>query len=282
MASFAVWSLMRPDLASPEPVTRFSVPLDPDQTFTRTGRHVVALSPDGSQFVYVANQQLFLRQLDQLRATAIPGTQDDPINPFISPDGAWVGFYAGGQLKKVAVSGAPVTLGDAATPLGASWGADDMILFGQGPEGIWQVPGTSGTLEMVIAVEEGENAHGPQMLPGGEWVLFTLGPAGIGGWDEAQIVMQSLDTGERVALIERGRDARYLETGHLVYGLNGVVFAVAFDLAARQVVGGPVPLVEGLQDTAFTGPSSSPRRATDRLFMSQTPARVGTTTRLHG
>ena len=65
--------------------------------------------------------------------------------------------------------------------------------------------------------------------------------------------MQSLVTGERVVLIEGGRDARYVETGHLVYALNGVLFAVAFDRDARQVLGGPVPLVEGVRDTGVTG-----------------------------
>ena len=126
-----------------------------------------------------------------------------------------------------------------------------MILYGQGPEGIWRVSGTGGTPEAVITVEEGEQAHGPQMLPD-EWVLFTLRPAGIASWDQAQIVMQSLTTGERVVLVEGGRDARYVETGHLVYALNGVVTATAFDLDAREVLGGPVPLVEGVGGVGTT------------------------------
>ena len=153
----------------------------------------------------------------------------------------------GGQLKKISISGdAPVTLCEADQPFGASWGPDDTILFGQ-QDGIWQVLGTSGTPDRLIALEEGELAHGPHMLPGGEWVLFTFRPAGIGSWDDAQIVMQSLETEERVVLIPGGRDARYVETGHLVYALNGVLFAVPFDLGAREVSGGPVPLVEGIR-----------------------------------
>ena len=129
-----------------------------------------------------------------------------------------------------------------------------MILFGQGGRGIWQVPGTSGTPEVLIPMEDGERAHGPQMLPGGEWVLFTLQPRGLDSWDQAQIVVQSLETGDRTVLIEAGRDARYVPTGHLVYGLNGMVFAVPFDLGARQVTGRTVPLVDGVADGGlFTG-----------------------------
>ncbi len=62
--------------------------------------------------------------------------------------------------------------------------------------------------------------------------------------------MQSLETDERIVLIEGGRDARYLLTGHLVYGLNGVLLARPFDLGARRVTGGPVPLVEGVRQAA--------------------------------
>ena len=105
----------------------------------------------------------------------------------------------------------------------------------------------------MIPVGDGEDAADPHLLPGGEWVLFSLRPAGGTSWDQAQIVMQSLATGERIVLVDGGHDARYLPTGHLVYGSNGVLLAVPFDLASRQVTGGAVPLVEGLADAgAFT------------------------------
>ena len=89
------------------------------------------------------------------------------------------------------------------------------------------------------------------MLPDGEWVLITVRPGGQ-SWDDAQIVAQSVATMERKVLIE-GRDGRYLPTGHLVYGLNNVVFAVPFDVDSREVTGGPVPLVEGVTEASVTG-----------------------------
>ena len=243
VASLAVWSLTRPVAPPPPQLARFVIPLAADQSFTNNGRRQVTLSPDGDYVVYNANGRLRLRPIDQLEATAIPGT-DGGRPPFFSPDGQWLGFWAGGELKRVATSGgAPVTLGSADLPFGVSWGDDDMIVYGQGPDGIWRVPGTGGTPEQVITVEEGEQAHGPQMLPGGEWLLFTF-LAGSAQWDQAQIVVQSLVTDERVVLIEGGRDARYLPTGHLVYALDGVLLAVPFDLGSRRVTGGPVPLVE--------------------------------------
>ena len=109
------------------------------------------------------------------------------------------------------------------------------------------MPAASGTPELLIPVEEGEGMHGPQMLPGGEWVLLTVRPAGVNIWSEAQIVAQSVTTRERAVLIDGGQDGRYLPTGHLVYVLNNTLFAVPFDVGARRVTGGPVPVVEGVR-----------------------------------
>ena len=217
----AVWSLTRP--ATPR-VARFPIPLAAEQDFSFLGRPSVAISPDGSHVVYAANRSLWLRPVDQLQAVQVPGTEEEARGPFFSADGQSIGFWASGQLKKVAVSGgAPVTIADVpSNPSGASWGADDMILYQQ-PDGIMQVPGTSGTPELLIPAEGSEGMHGPQMLAGGEWVLFTVRAAGQASWDEAQIVAQSVMTGERTVLIDGGRDGRYLPTGHLVYGLGDVL-----------------------------------------------------------
>ena len=237
IGSVAVWGLTRP---APPRVVRFPIPLAADQAFSFTTRVLVAVSPAGSHVVYTANNSLWLRPVDQLQAVRVPGSED-ASGPFFSADGQSIGFWADGQLKKVSVSGgAPVTLADVpSNPSGASWGADDMILYGQ-PDGIMQVPGASGTPQLLIPVEEGEVIHGPQMLPGGDWVLLTVRAAGqTTSWNEAQIVAQSVTTNERTVLIRGGRDGRYVPTGHLVYGLNNVLFAVPFDAGSRQVTGGP-------------------------------------------
>ena len=140
-----------------------------------------------------------------------------------------------------------MNLCDATIPFGASWGSDDTIVYGQ-PEGIMRVSANGGTPELVVPAEASEQVHGPQMLPGGEWVLFTLTSAGgPTRWDEAQIVAQSLESGERKILWEGGSDARYVPTGHLVYALEDVLFALPFDLASLEVSGGPVPIVEGVR-----------------------------------
>ncbi len=143
----AVWGVTRPAPQPPATVARLPIPLGAEEVFTGTTDKVVALSPAGTHVAYTANNVLVLRPLDQLEALPIPGTIGAQ-NPFFSPNGQQLGFYAFGQLRRVSVSGgAPVTVAEAQGPWGASWGADDMILYGQGPGGIWHVPGTGGTLE---------------------------------------------------------------------------------------------------------------------------------------
>ena len=253
VTGLTVWSLTRPE---PPLVVRMPIPLRADESFSNTGRPVVAISPNGTHIVYSANLGLSLRPVDQLESTPLAGTSEGNTvgapgarNPFFSPGGQWIGYHVGDQLKKVSISGgAPITVGEVGTAIyGASWGADDRILFGRGADGIWQVPGAGGAPEQLVAVEDGEQAHGPQTLPGGDWVLFTLRDT-AGAWDDAEIVAQSVRTGERRVLVEGGRDGRYVATGHLVYVLNNVLFAVPFDLDAREVRGGPVSLIEGVQD----------------------------------
>ena len=195
------WGVMRP---GPQTVTRFPIPLPEGERFEGV-RRLIAISPDGQHVAYTSDGGVALRSLEALQPTFIPDTSGAQ-GPFFSPDGQWIGFSIGNQLMKASVTGgASVTLGQVRTILiGADWGADDMILYGQNLEGIWQAPGAGGAPEQVIAVEDGEAASGPQLLPGGEWVLFTLRPSGVAEWDQAQIVVQSLDTGERIVLINGG------------------------------------------------------------------------------
>ncbi|MBI3264101.1 MAG: protein kinase, partial [Acidobacteria bacterium] len=204
-------------------LARFSLPLPEGQRFTAGGRQLVAISPDGTQMVYMASQRLYLRSMSELESRVISGTESTvaPSHPVFSPDGRSVVFWNGDQtLKRIAVSGgAPVTICQADNPYGVSWSTDG-ILFGQGTKGIMRVSASGGKPEVLVQVKGDELAHGPQMLPGGQAVLFTLATGtGADRWDKAHVVVQSLRSGERKTLIEGGSDARYLPTGHLVYAL---------------------------------------------------------------
>jgi Tol biopolymer transport system component len=241
-----VWNLKTTE---PPKVIRLNHELPEDQTFTSMGRPVVAISPDGMNIAYVANQQLYLRNLNDLKARSIQGTEENPTTPFFSPDDQWVGFWSrmDSQLKKITITGgAPVTLCNATNPYGVTWGDDDAILFGQ-ETGIMRVSANGGPAELLIKKEANEGIYGPQILPNKKWVLFAFAEPDATSWDEAQIVVQSLESGERKVLISGGSDARYVPTGHLVYALGGVLYAVAFDADSLEVIGGSVSVVEGVQ-----------------------------------
>ena len=250
LAASAAWTL-KP--GAPVQQRQFLISLPPGEAYSTPGRNLLALSPRGTHLVYVANGRLNLRALDELEPVPIRGTDGvgdgASRGPFFSPDGRWVAFWQTGQLKRISLDGgSSVTIADMRTPFGASWNDDDTILYGLGPEGIWKVPATGGTPERVIAVSEGEFAYGPQLLPDGEHVLFTLRPKGTTDWNDAHIVVQSLRSGERRTVVERGRDGRYVPSGHLLYVLRGTLFATRFDAGRLAVRGGAASLIEGIPD----------------------------------
>src|SRR5436853_1419912 len=177
-AAVAAW-LLKP--APPKAVTRFAMSLPPGHRLF-TNRPELAISPDGTRLVYAAGQavgslQLYLRAMDGLEARAIPGTEQ-AAGPFFSPDGQWIGFSAGGKLKKVSLSGGlPVSLADvgpAGGAFGASWGSQGIIAFtARANSPIQQVSDAGGTLQPLTHLVEG--GHGlPELLPDGNGLLYDI------------------------------------------------------------------------------------------------------------
>ena len=244
--------------STPEPVVRFVAALPVDLRVVQRSGGIVALSRDGAHLAYAATRagtaQLYLRSMDQLEAKPIPGTED-VTHPFFSPDGQWLGFFAGGKLKKVSVSGgAPVILCDVYSPaVTASWASDDTIVFSQPSSFISQVPAAGGTPKALTTLdsENGESQHrAPQLLPDGKTLLFTtFSPEG------PRVIVQSLDTGERKIVLEGARHVRYVPTGHLVYAQAGTLMAVAFDLEQLEATGSATPILEGVMQVG--GPNSA-------------------------
>jgi len=231
---------------------------------TGLGAHV-ALSQDGRRLAYAAQvdstSQLYLRDLDQLEARLIPGTQG-AANPFFSRDGEWVGFYDDqeGILKKVSVDGgAPQNLADAPFPTGGSWTSDDTIVFGTGDPSagrkLFRIPATGGTPEILISPDAETGHVHPEVLPGGDAVLFVVKP-GIGGNGPARvgrIAVLSLATNELRTLIEPGYAPRYSPTGHVLFVRAGDLWAVPFDAQRLEKTGPEVLVVAGVQQDGHFG-----------------------------
>ena len=245
----------RPAVAPP--VTRLQMSLQPADRLAssnlsgRPSRTSMALSPDGRLVVFCGTQgtvtQLYVRGLDRAEATPLQGTEGG-IGPFFSPDGAWIGFWAGNAIKKVPVAGGPsATI--SSVPEGGSWGAswgEDGTIFFAGQAGIFKVSSAGGTPAAVTTPDAATRERHllPYALPGGRELLFTTVISR--DWDTANVVLLSLDTGERRVLIPGGADARYVSTGHIVFMKTGTLMAVPFDVRSRQVTGTPVTLVEGV------------------------------------
>ena len=255
-SSLAVWTLTRPDVIPADLMRFVIVPPDTAPLNFFGPWQDLAISPDGTQVVYKGPDpsgsapQLNLRPIDQLVGAPLRGGEGG-LGPFVSPDGEWVGFVASSSrtLRKVSIfGGPPVTLTESPnTIIGASWGADDQIVFGTSA-GLFRVSGGGGEPEALTTLDadQGEQNHlWPFIIPGREAVLFAIGTGSP--LTTGQLAVVDLDTGDVTRLGLAGVSPHYVSTGHLVYAAeDGSVRAVPFDATSLEVIGSPVPLVEGV------------------------------------
>jgi len=215
----------------------------------------LAITPDGTRVVYVGiNNQLFVRPLDRLDATAIY-TGAAPLNwVFVSPDNQWVGFAEARAIKKVALTGGPAaTIAQTDLTIGATWAPDDTIIFSSSDPatGLRRVSAGGGSVTVLTQPSQarGELDHlWPEMLPGGRAVLFTI-TARTGGLAAAQVAVLDLATGMYKVLVRGGSHAHYIRSGHLLYAAEGTLRAVPFDLARLEVGRMPVTALPRLVTT---------------------------------
>jgi Tol biopolymer transport system component len=247
---------------APRPV-RVVAALPPGVTLVTRPGSAVALAPDGRHLAFTARAgdgpvQIYLRALDRYESLVMPGT-DDASHPFFSPDGRWIGFFAGGKLKKVAVAGgAPVVVADVRLPRGEAWTAEDAIFVTPvNTSPLFRVPAAGGTLEPFSTLLTGELSHRwPAVLPNGT-VLFSVW--NDTGWEPARIAAQRPGTKEHVVIIERGGGfPRYLPDpaapgGYLVYARSEGLLAAPFDQQTLQLKAQPVPVVDGVLTNVMGG-----------------------------
>ncbi len=247
----------------------------------------VAISRDGTRVAYVAFQgpesgkseelaspqaqtfELVVRRLDQLAPTPLLETAGGTA-PFFSPDGRWLGFFAGGALKKVSSDGGPpVTVCEVPSIPGASWGDDGFIYFApSGVAEIRRVPEEGGTPKVVVQAGSGESVASfrwPQVLPGGKTVLFTSAGA---NWlaQHYRTEACSLDTGKRTVVMNEGANARYLAPGYLVFTRGDVLMGALFDADGLKVTGPAVPLIEGVTRDEWYGAADYALSSTGTLI----------------
>jgi serine/threonine-protein kinase len=267
------WLLQRGSTRAESGLSRLSIALQPGVEIATIENPAIAISPDGRRIVYAAlgprGQQLFLRSIDSFDAQAMAGTED-AANPFFSPDGAWIGFFAKGKLRKVSIaSGASQTLADAPTARGGAWSADGVIYFAPGASsGLLKVSAEGGAASEATALNRstGEVSHRfPVVLPGGRALMFSVwtGP----GTDEKQIDILRFDTNERRTVAQGAETAVYSPSGHIVHGRADTLMAVPFDLSGLTVAGAAVRVAEGVLVGYGEGGQFSMSASGDLLYL---------------
>jgi eukaryotic-like serine/threonine-protein kinase len=252
----AAWSALRPRSVAPESPTRVVVALPSDTTIALTRGSAVALSPDGRRVVFVGRAhnkvQLYARSLERFESIPLAGT-DDAANPFFSPDGRWVGFFADGKLKKVALDGgAPVTIADARAPRGEVWAPDNTILMtASNTASVSRVSAQGGKPEQVTTLQTGELSHRwPWLLPDGSGLLFSVW--NDVGWEPARVMAQRLDGSAPKVVVENSSGyPRYMRDGagprgFLVYARSEGLLAAPFDESQLAVAGQAVPVIDSV------------------------------------
>ena len=234
-ASLVTWMATNTARA-PRSVNKVRVGLQPGRTLgvsyqgegsstSPLSRTAMVFLPDGRSLIFSSENeeqgQLYLRRLDERDASPIAGT-GGAIGPFLSPDGDWVGFWADGKLRKVPIEGGVAReLCDLPyPPLGVSWGRDATIVFGQRAGPILRISAGGGLPEPVTTLQDEFNHLLPSFLPDGKNIFFTSRSNQLGhinSWEGTNLMLQSLENGERKLLMEDAADGRFAPTGHVAF-----------------------------------------------------------------
>ncbi len=258
IAVLLLWAPWRTPAPPPSALTRLSAEAGVDASIPALNTTAaLTLSADGSMLAFTAikggTPQLYLRRLGQLQSTPVDGTAG-ARDPFFSPDGQWIAFFADGKLKKIPVSGsaAAIEICDAGSDRGGTWTADHAIVFqaaGSGP--LSRVPDSGGKPVPLTTLAEGEfTERWPQMLPGGKAVLYTAHNRAT-GFENANVVVRPLPNGSPKIIQRGGYFGRYLASGHLVYIHANTLFAAPFDAARMELTGPPVQVLQNVAANAL-------------------------------
>jgi serine/threonine-protein kinase len=273
-AAFAAFNWGSSRSATPQTVRRWDIVL-PDSAplaFVGSaelgvGRSALAISPDGSHLAYAAargeSSMLYVRPLDRRVALPIPGTEG-AYHPFFSPDGQWVGFLVGRELRKVSVSGGPpITLSQLIEPWTAVWLPDGRIVVAEYLGTRLGLVPADGGLPTPLTWRPGRRVVQAQVLPDGQWLLYasagrTLHLRSVETGAGFVFTSDGLVAGEPSRAVEplRGSEPRYLESGHIVFAMSGgdgVLMAMPFDAERREVLGPAMPVLDGVRQETDAG-----------------------------
>jgi len=233
--------------APESPMMIFDIELPPDARMNpAAGRSAIAISPDGNTVVYTAiddtgTQWLFRRRIDELASERITGSEA-ALTPVFSPNGDWLTFWAGGEIRKLPLEGGAATVLARVNPgQMPGWGDDGNIYFSDGST-IWRVSAAGGAPEVAFEYDgEGSIGQRLQVLPGSRGLLIE---AGAGA--PSPVFALDLVTGELHPVGTSGGRPTYTPAGYVLYASNGTLWARPFDVEALQPTGSAMMVTQGV------------------------------------
>lgn len=238
------------NLGELEPIPRVPIPVN------------IAISPDGSQLAYTARvngkTRLYLRSLNRLEPKVlleVENLQRTPFDLVFSPDGQQIMYIESGpagNIRSISTqSGATRLIASGAVPsFGVAWMSNTEIVFPASfDDGTLYKKSITGNdaVPLNIPKQRVERLNWPQLLPGGDWLLYTVSEQNTRSFNTGRIEVFSLRTGKTKTLIEGGYRARYSSSGHIVFMRGQDLWAVTFDSVNVAVVGIPTPVISGIK-----------------------------------
>jgi eukaryotic-like serine/threonine-protein kinase len=231
------------------------IPAPDKYSFDATGDSggMPVLSPQGDKIAFVAHsvneKSLWVRSLQNDNAQELQGTSG-AMHPFWSPDGRFIGFFADGKLRKIAVTGGPVSvLADSANPRGGSWGADDVIVFTPDFQaGLSKVSAQAGTPTPATVLDKRKHTthRWPWFLPDGKHFIFLATNHAGGDGKQNGIYFGSVDNTESHMVVATDSAAQYA-SGYLLYRASTALVAQPFDPTSGTLSGSPFPVVNNVR-----------------------------------
>ena len=229
-----------------------------------TFRIEAALSPDGASLVFrnplTGPGQLYIKRRDEVSARPLAGTEGGS-GPFFSPDGAWIGFVAHGQLRRIpSAGGASIKLADSIDPLynHGAWLEDGSIFYYDPPtRSIQRVRSGETAAKTIVSAGTlgGRFPWLPTPLPAARGILFTahltncVGPVSC---RPSRVYVYDARRDTVRLLFDDAIGAWYAPTGHVLYlTSSGTLMAVPWDNTALAATGRPVPILDGIQAPGF-------------------------------
>jgi Tol biopolymer transport system component len=252
MLGILAWSALRPQ--QPRRVMRSYLPPPTGAGFDLTGDFSgpPAVPPDGSMVAFCARGQgernsIWVQSLSELSAHKLDGTEGASF-PFFSPDGKFIGFFAGGQMKKVASAGGPVSvIADAPNSRGGTWNADNVIVYEPDyRDSLWRIPATGGTPVRLTKLDSARHTthRWPWFLPDGKHFLFF--GTNHAGSSEQGVYFGSLEDGSYHHVVDSDSGAQYA-SGYLLYHVQSALLAQKFDPASGKISGDAVPVASPVE-----------------------------------